>query len=424
MQAKKHHWASLILPLLILCFCIEGCGNNDSDKKQPIKPKRQVVVVAARTESIAQVLQLTGTLAATQEVQITSKIPGRVEKVLVEESSRVKTGSILIELEREELALAVAQAEAAVSTAETGLARVLAGTRKEQIEQAKAAVAQARANMDICKITLKRMTALLREKSIPTTKYDEAKARHDVALAMHKTALAQLEMAKTGPTREDITIAKAQVNQANASLASAKRHYQNATITSPINGLVAHRNVEPGEVVSPPMIPGKALLRIVDTSALKTRIHISENRVKAVELGQDTIILLDGFPNETFPGKISKISPVVNPQSRTFEAEVKLPNPGGRLKPGMFARVRLILAKKTNVVTIPLKAVCEGENSPVVFVPIKRKAEARLVTLGISDGIDVEIISGVSAGEMVIVRGNLGIEDGDAITLKTSQKNQ
>ncbi len=421
MKPNRRRWANVTAPFVILLLSAGGCSDADSDKNAQADPVRHVAAVSAQKGPIAEALHLTGTLAANHEIKVTSKIPGRVAKVLVEEGSSVKAGTVLIELEREELSLAVAEAEAAVAAAGAGLAKVLAGTRKEEIAQEEAAAAQARANADICRLTFERMANLLKEQSIPKTRYDEAKARFDTASARYKAAQASLEMARAGATKEEVAIARARAGQARAALASVKRQYQNASIVSPINGIVAYRNVEPGEVVSPPMMPGKALLVIVDVSALKTKVNVSEKRVKAVSLGQEADITIDAFGGETFHGKVSRISPVVDARSRTFEAEILIPNPGSRLKPGMFARVRLDLVRRTNVVKIPLKAVCEG-NSKVVFVAANGTAESRHVTLGISDGIDVEVISGVTAGEMVITRGNLGLENGESIVVKNSEK--
>ncbi|MBW2032170.1 MAG: efflux RND transporter periplasmic adaptor subunit [Deltaproteobacteria bacterium] len=420
MKQNYLNWA-IICPTLLICLVFfAGCRENTSAESKPPEPKRQVTVVPVQKGDLAETLLLTGTLNAAQEVKITSKIPGRVEKVPVEEGTLVKTGDMLIQLEQKELSLAVAQAEAAVATAQAGLTKVLAGTRKEKIEQARAALAQAKANADLSKITFERMAKLLKDKSISRTKYDEAKAHYDAAIAQYNSAQAHLEMEKTGATREDIDIARAQVGLATAALATARRQFQNATINSPIDGVVAHKNVEPGEVVSPPMIPGKALLDIVDIKSLKTMVNISENRIKDVKLGQEAIITLDGFIGETFTRKVSMISPVVDVKSRTFKAEVLISNPGNRLKPGMFARVQLILTKQTDIVRVPIKAITEGEKGKVVFLAVNGMAEVRPVKLGISDGVDVEIISGIKPGEKVIVEGNLGLDHGDKIVLKAS----
>jgi len=420
MKPNDLEWAFLTLPFLICLLLITGCGEKGSaDSIQP-GPERTVTAVPARKGNLEENLSLTGTLNAAREVEITSKIPGRVEEVPVKEGTHIKAGDLLIQLERKELALAVAQAKAAVTTAEAGLARVLAGTRKEKIDQARAALAQASANADICKITFERMSNLLKDKTIPKTRYDEAKSHYDAALAQHKSAQAQLEMAKTGATREDIEIARTQVGQARAALATARRQFQNATISSPIDGVVAHKNVEPGEVVSPPIMPGKALLEVVDMSSLKTTVNISENRVRSVRIGQDAIIILDGFPGELFPGKVSMISPVVDANSRTFKAEILLPNPGNRLKPGMFARVQLVLTRRKDVIIVPIKSITEDKKGKIVFLAVNDTARVRPVTLGISDGVDIEVISGIKPGEKVIVEGNLGLEHGDKIVLKAS----
>ncbi len=358
---------------LLVAFLVffGGCNNTDSKNAgQVSQPETQVTTTTAKKGHIAKILSLTGTLIAFQEVRVTSKIPEKVQGVLVDVGSRVKPGDTLIQLEQRELALAVDQAEAGL--------------------------ANAKANLEICKTTFNRLDNLLKDKAISTMKYDDAKARLDIA--------------------------RAQVRQAGAALASAKEQLQNTIITSPIHGVVARKNVEVGEVVSPPIMPGKALLDVVDIRYVKTMVKVSENRVKEVSIGQETTITADGFPGEFFPGRISKISPIVDPRSRTFEVEVLIPNPESKLKPGMFARVELVLAKRTDVVMVPLKAVTQKDKSQVVFLAANGVARACDVKLGISDGVDVEVISGVTEGDKVIVQGNLGLKDGARIILKTSEK--
>ena len=361
----------LSLFLVVLLVFFGGCKNADSENaRQVSQPETQVTVTSAKKGDIAEIFSLTGTLIPSQEVRVTSKIRGKVQRVPVDMGSRVKAGDTLIELEQKELALAVDQAEAGL--------------------------ANAKANLEICKTTFDRLDNLLKDKAVSKMKYDDVKARLDIA--------------------------RAQVWQARTAVASAKEQLENTTITCPIDGIVARKNVEVGEVVSPPMMPGKALLDVVDIRRLKVTVNVSENRVKEVHIDQETIITVDGFRGEFFPGKVSKISPVVDPHSRTFEGEVLMPNPESKLKPGMFARVQLVIAKQTDVVMVPLKAVTEGEKRPVVFLAANGVARACDVKLGISDGVDVEVISGVSEGDKVIVQGNLGLKDGARIILKASEK--
>ncbi len=360
---------SLLLVVFLVFF--GGCKNGDSENaRQVSQPETQVTVSSAKKGDIAEILSLTGTLIPFQEVRVTSKIPGKVQRVVVDVGSRVKAGDILIELEQRELALAVDQAEAGL--------------------------ANAKAYLEICKTTFNRLDNLLKDKAVSKMKYDDVKARLDIA--------------------------RAQVWQARAAVSSAKEQLENATITCPINGIVARKNVEVGEVVSPPIMPGKALLDVVDMRHLKTRVNVSENRVKEVYIGQETIITVDGFRGEFFPGKVSKISPVVEPRSRTFEVEVLISNPGSKLKPGMFARVQLVLAKRMDVVKVPLMAVTQGDKGHVVFLAANGVARACDVKLGISDGVEVEVISGVTEGNKVIVQGNVGLKDGARIILKAQSR--
>ncbi len=372
MKLNKQIWIIPLSPLLVVFLVFfGGCKNTDSkNARQVSQPETQVTVTSAQKGDIAEILSLTGTLIAFQEVRVTSKIPGKVQRVLVDVGSRVKPGDTLIQLEQRELVLAVDQAEAGL--------------------------ANAKANLEICKTTFNRLDNLLKDKAISKMKYDNAKARLDIA--------------------------RAQVWQDRAAVASAKEQLENATITCPIDGIVAKKNVEVGEVVSPPIMPGKALLDVVDMRHLKTTVNVSENRVKEVYIGQETIITADGFRGEFFPGKVSKISPVVDPRSRTFEVEVLISNPESKLKPGMFARVQIVLAKRTYVVKVSLDAVTEGEKGRVIFLAANGVARACDVKLGISDGVEVEVISGVTEGDKVIVQGNVGLKDGARIILKGSEK--
>lgn len=411
----------LALTIAILSCCLVGCSDRVLGDMEREDAKRQVVAVTAARGGIEQVLRLTGTVVADSEVVVTSKIPGRVEEVFAAVGSQVVEGTILVELEREELALSVAQAEAAVATAKAGLARVVAGTREEEIAQAEAAAERAEAAADMSGLTFERMARLFAEESIPKTKHDEARVLNEVALADRKAAQARLDMARSGSTPEDIGIARAQVQQATAALTSVKRQYRNATIRSPISGVVSHRDVEPGEVIMPSMMSGTALLRIVDVGTLEVKVHISETRVTDVWVGQKAMIDLEGFPGRTFQGEVTKISPVVDAASRTFEVDILMEDSDARVKPGMFARVRLLLASQMHIITLPLDAVVEEEGKQMVFVVVDGVARGRQVTLGISNGIDVEVTTGVDLDEQVIIRGNVGLEDGEMVVLNTPQ---
>ena len=406
-----------VFVFLVTLVAVVGCSreNSDGSSGHAGESKTRVEVISAEKGDLSTCLSLTGTLAPLQDVKITTKLPGKVDKVLVQEGDRVKVGDILIQLEQDELILGLKQAEAALATAEAGLARIKAGTRKEQIIQAETGVAQAKANMDLCKISLERMSNLLKDESIPRMKYDTVKAQYDVACAQYEAAKAQLEMAKAGATVEDIAIAEAQVEQAKVGLASMKRQVENSIIKSPIDGIVVERSVDRGEVVSPPMMPGMPLLLIMKLDQVKIKVNVSEQRMSQIHNGQEVKIKIDGLPGETFTGKISRIAPMVDSRSRTVEVEINIPNPGFKLKAGMFARVSIVLEKRSAVLLVPTEAVLDRGKGKVVFLAGNGVAEERSVTVGLSDGINTEIISGLTEGDAVIVTGNQGLRSGTNI---------
>ena len=405
-------------------FLMSGCRGNDSDSSSEgaQEARTKVRVISASKGDISISLALTGTLAPDKEVGVNSKLPGRVEKVLVEEGDKVTVGQILIQLEQDELLLGVKQAEAAVVTAEAGLAKAEAGTRQEQIIQAETAVDQAKANLDLCKVSLERMSNLLQDNSIPQTQYDTTKAHYDVAFAQYKAAQAQLEMARKGATKEDLDIVKAQVEQARAGLDSARKMLENSTIKSLINGIVTKRNVEQGEIVTPPMMPGMPLLLIMKLDRVKIKVNVSEKNISQIHSGQEVEIEIDGLPGKTFTGEISKIAPIVDQQSRTVEVEINIPNPEFQLKAGMFSRVSIVLEKRSGVLVVPTGAVLDRGKQKVVFLDGNGVAEERIVTVGLSDGINSEIISGLNEGDAVIVTGNLGLRSGTKIQVDKSRQ--
>jgi membrane fusion protein, multidrug efflux system len=357
--------SALVLSLVLITGCRRENQNKLSDEVD--EHKTNVKVIPAKRGNLSISLSLTGTLAPFQEVKITSKIPGRVEKVNVEKGATVKHGDILIELEQEELVLGVKQAKAALASADAHLADT--------------------------KNDYKKMKNLYEEKSIPGQRWEKIQA--------------------------GLKVAEAQVEQAKAALALTKKQLANAAIRSPIDGIITNKFVEPGEVVSPPMMPGMPLLQIMKLDILKTMVNISEKRVNQVHVGQEAEVKVDGLPGRTFSGKISKVAPVVDHQNRTFEIEINIPNPEFELKAGMFARVSILLEGRSDVLLLPLEAILDKGKDKVIFVAQDNVAQQRTVTVGLNDGANAEIISGVKEGEKVIVKGNLGIEEDTKIIVES-----
>ncbi|MCK4352192.1 efflux RND transporter periplasmic adaptor subunit [candidate division WOR-3 bacterium] len=184
--------------------------------------------------------------------------------------------------------------------------------------------------------------------------------------------------------------------------------FKPAKITSPISGTVGMLFLDKGAMVSP-QIPVATIAKL---NKVKVKIQIPEKDLPKVHKGQSAVITVDIFPDKKFLGKLEGLSPFVNPMTKTSPGEIIVPNPGHLLKPGMFARVELIIEKHINTIVVPEKTVIQKNGKRVLFVVKEDCAEMREVETGIENEGSIEILKGLKIGEKVITLGNYGLRDG------------
>lgn len=189
--------------------------------------------------------------------------------------------------------------------------------------------------------------------------------------------------------------------------------FKPAIINSPISGIVGNLSLDPGSMVA----PGIPVAMVANINTVKVEMDIPEKDIFQVKVGLKANIKVSSYPDEIFNGKVTEMSPVLNPMSRTAKANISIPNPGHKLRPGMFANVDLIIEEHNNVVIVPEKAVTEKDNKKVAFVMNEDKAEMREVTTGLESNGFVEILTGLNSGEKVITLGNYGLENGAKIVI-------
>ena len=209
------------------------------------------------------------------------------------------------------------------------------------------------------------------------------------------------------------------VEQAKAQLDAARTQYQNARentiLTSPVSGVVTARNFDPGD-----MSGNLPILSVGQISpAVKAMIYVTENDLTLVRRGMEAMVKFDAFPDEAFHGTVTRISPAIDPATRTFATEVTISNPKGEIKPGLFAYVTLDFGSRSNVV-VPDRAVVKqtGSGNKFVYVYKGGKVSFNLVELGRRLDNGYEIISGVADGDSVVITGQTRLADGVSVTLK------
>ena len=311
-----------------------------------------IVVPILRRAGERGQLTASGTVEAT-EAQLGFQVPGRVDSIHVREGDPARAGEPLASLDRVEATARRQQSAAQVAVARAQLDELLRGARPEEVAQARAGRDAARQRLQDAQRDFDRAQELIRNHVVSQQTFDKAKTTLDVAQAQSEQADEQHRLVVTGPRRERIEAARAQVAQVEAALRAADAGLANMVIRAPFDGVVTVRHREPGEIVP----AGSAVISLMDRGDRWVRIYVSEASVGAVRTGQAASITSDTFKGRTYPGEVVYLSSEAEftPKNvQTNEERVKLVyavkvrisgDPDFELKPGMPADVRLTLAK-------------------------------------------------------------------------------
>jgi multidrug efflux pump subunit AcrA (membrane-fusion protein) len=374
--------------------------------------------------AIEQTLDLTGTVVSARRVELTPKMPGRIDVVYVREGSRVAQGAPIAALETAELAAQAQQAEeglrqaaAAREAARARLAALLAGARAEERAQAEAAVVQAEANLRNAEADVVRMQQLFDSSAVSRQQLEAATLRRDLARAQLETARQQLHLVAGGPRAEDLRMARAQVEQADAAygaaraaLALARMQLGNAVIRAPFAGRIAELPAVRGEYVA----PGMKVAVLYDDRALEVEVAVGERDLRLVRVGRPVVVRAEAQPATAIAGVVSRIQPAADPLSRAAKVRIALRAAPAALPPGTSVRAELLVERRENVILVPSSALRQNGQTEVVVVRDGRAA-VRRVLLGLRHHHIAQVIYGIAEGELVVTLGPETLSDGQPV---------
>jgi HlyD family secretion protein len=395
---KSRFWWGLviILPLLggAAFFSLKAIGRG-SPKIEPEK------LVKAERMDLARSVVATGKIEPTTKVEIKSKASGIIQSLSVNVGDRVRRGQIICELDKNDLRPRVREAEAALAVAEAALKSAGADLDRHQVE--------ARGpDLPFLKRDMERARKLFTDQLIAQNARDDAEKNYEMALNRQQSAVVNL-----GVARAAITKAEALRDQAQAVLARAEEDLRNATIVSPIDGVVLSRDREVGDAVSSIFIMGAGatlIMTLGDLSEVYVKGKVDESDVGKVYLRQPARITVESFKDQKFSGRVTKISPmgVEKDNVTTFEVRVSISNESGKLRAVMTANAEILLEEKKGVVAIPEGAVIyKRDKSTEVEIPDPTETTGRrriAVVTGISNGSKTEVVKGLNAGQEVILQ--------------------
>lgn len=360
----KYKWKLWLVPLMaVLVFGLFKGGNIWGQKKEA-SPDIQVQTVATNAVATVKkenILALTGSLGAFKETTISAKVAGRVSQVAVENGTAVAVGQSLVLLENQDAVNLLTINRAALKKAE--------------------------ASLDTARINYDRLKELYEGKAISKKDF---------------------ESAETG-----LEVAEADASSAAAAVANAEESLRNTTIVSPLDGVVANRNINVGQVVS----PGVTLMAVEDISSVYALVNIEQKDLGKINPGLQAIVTVDAYSDRKFPGVVEIINPVANKAARVFETKIKVDNEEHLLKPGMFAKVEIKTGEAQEVLAVPQNALTGKQGMYFVFLVEGDKVKRQQVEIGqIIDQL-VEIKSGLSGGQEVVVTNVNKLKDQDRIKI-------
>lgn len=341
----------------------------------PFVRRVTVNLAQARTGLVGERLLLTGALKPKEQVDVNPKATGRVEKILVNVGDRVKVGDLIAELEDDELQQQVNRAEAALAVA-------------------RASLAQRQAELSNAGAELERARQLLSDGLISRQDFEARKTSYEVVQAQ-------------------VRLSQAQGEQAEAELRELKIRLSQTRIYSSINGDVAQRYVDVGALVS----PTTPIVRLVNLAILVTAASVPERDVAKLRVGNRAVVHVDAFGDRSFNGRVARIAPVLDAATRSANIEIEIGNPEALLKAEMFARVELDLGSTRQAVLIPRDALVYRGQQPGVYLVEEDRPVFRPIETGLTQGDDVEVLSNLTPGTVLVGRGASMISEGDRIVV-------
>lgn len=356
-------------------------------------------LVAVKLGPITNAVVAVGRIEPYRKVEVKSKASGIVQKLFVHAGDTVHRGQLLAQLDREQLRAEVRAAQAQLQAAQAALEEARATYRMDVVEAKGPDVPFLRA-------AARRAKGLYAEGIDSRQSLDQAEQSYQVALNNQAAAIRNVSVAHAA-----VDQARANVAEQKATLADAEENLAYATIRSPIDGIVLSRNVEVGDAVSSILVLGSQATLVVtlgDMQRVYLKGKVDEADIGKVFLGQPARIHVESYPHRTFLGRVVRIAPmgVRKNNLTTFAVRVSVKNPQGVLRANMTGNGELVIQRKKHVLLIPESALFYAvRNRPYVHLydPAAPKGFRKVfVNLGITNGIDAQVLSGISAGQKVV----------------------
>lgn len=397
---------------MALCLLMSGCAKEKEKETEPVLP---VEVATLEKGPIQRVIVADGILRALDQSTVVPKISAPVSKFYVNRGDVVQAGQLLATLESRDLAAAVTDTKGGYEQAAANYRNVATATVPDEVVKAEADVHSARQSAEAAKKLLDSREQLYKDGALARRQVDEAAVAYAQAKGQYDTALKHLESIQKVSRLEEVKSAEAQMESAKGKHEAAQAQLSYAEVRSPIAGVIADRALFPGEMAA----AGTPLLTVMDVSSVIARTNIPQSQAAFVRVGQEARVASTDGVVET-KGKVTVVSPAMDPQSTTVEIWVQAPNPGQKLRPGGTVRVTIVADTIQDALLAPKEALLPSQEGGTALLVVDKDSvvHEQKVQVGVRGEEKVQIVSGAKAGEKAVVSGGVGLADGSKVKLE------
>lgn len=475
---KTLPYALACLTLVLLSGCVNREAQSQAQRTQAIIEDETVPVWVqpVQTQSLAEELDITGEITASDDTTVAAVVPGRLVAVLVSDGDVVASGQVIARQETLDAQMRVNQARAGVEAARASLnqartdaqvsplrtaagvnaaeaqlaqtraalAKARAGARQEERRQAEAALAAARAGMETAKANLDRMRALHREGAVALSVVEQSQSAYAGALAQFESALETVQITRNAARPEEIeqleqavraaeegvrsaravqsldvvledrvNMARAQLTSAEESLAMAEKAMRDATIRAPFAGRIAGRPMQVGSFAG----PGSPVARLIGAQGMYFEAEVPEGVISRIEVGSQVEVTIGALDGRVLSGRVMAVNPQATAVARLFRVRISITGLADGIKSGMFARGRIELGAREDAAVIPVTAVLRDGEASYVFIQEGDKARRVPVRTGLESNGKIEVLD-LPVGTPVIVRGQNLVVEGSTIRVE------
>jgi HlyD family secretion protein len=407
--------AILLLPLVFV-MTLEGCKKATADDAD-----KQVVSVQAvhpETKTISEEIEGDATLTPVAQAAIQSRITAPVKQFYVRRGSQVKVGQLLAVLENSDLTAAALDNKGTFTAAEGAYTAATQQTVPQEETQARLDLEQAKSTMDLDQSIVNARTQLFTQGAIPGRDVDTARATLVQAQAAYQIANQRYQSIKSVGQKASLKTAEGQLTSAKGKYLGAEAQLSYTSIRTPISGVVTDRPLFAGETAA----AGSAIVTVMDTSALIAKLHIAQSQAQQLAVGDAAELAVPGL-DEPVKAKVSLVSPALDPGSTTVEVWIRVENRDGALKAGTAVRATIEGKSIPNALTLPADAIqrsTETGGKVVLVVAPNGTMHKKAVTLGVQAAESVQIMSGLSPTDTVIVSGGYGLDEGTKVKVEAA----